>query len=250
MHTPLLAYHDPQFIDSDDGRPIRIVSEYLAPLRTFRDAGVSATVVFFGSARVHSGGPLGRYYDEACELARLVTAWSLEQCAGRLIVCSGGGPGIMEAANRGASLAGGRSIGLNFGLPFEQRPNRFISEGLGFEFHYFFMRKLWFAHLAHALITFPGGFGTFDELFEILTLAQTRKLDRPIPVLLYGSAYWNEVVNFEALVRHGTLAAEDLQLFEFVDDPQTAFARLQSRMPAPPTQPRVAFAKSRCGPGS
>jgi len=248
--TPLLAYRDPQFIESDDGRPIRIVSEYLSPLRSFRDAGVSATVVFFGSARVPARGPLGRYYEEAMELARLVTEWSRRECDGRLIVCSGGGPGIMEAANRGAQLAGGRSIGLNIGLPHEQRPNRYISEGLSFEFHYFFMRKLWFAHLAHALITFPGGFGTFDELFEILTLAQTRKLDRPIPVLLYGSAYWNEVVNFEALVRHGTIAAEDLQLFEFVDDPQTAFARLQSRMPAPPTQPRVAFAKSRCGPGS
>ncbi len=245
MHTPLLAYHDPEFIDSDDGRPIRIVSEYLAPLRSFRNAGVSATVVFFGSSRVRSGSPLGRYYDEASELARLVTEWSHKEWAGRLSVCSGGGPGIMEAANRGAHLAGGRSIGLNIGLPQEQRPNRFISPGLRFEFHYFFMRKLWFAHLAHALIAFPGGFGTFDELFEILTLAQTRKLDRPIPVFLYGSAYWNEVVNFEALVRHGTITAEDLKLFEFVDEPHAALARLQSRMPLPPAEPRVAFAKSR-----
>jgi uncharacterized protein (TIGR00730 family) len=250
VHTPLLAYHDPQFIDSDDGRPIRIVSEYLAPLRSFRDAGVSATVVFFGSARIHSEGPLGRYYDEACELARLITDWSQKQCGGRLIVCSGGGPGIMEAANRGAHLAGGRSIGLNIGLPHEQRPNRYISAGLSFEFHYFFMRKLWFAHLAHALIAFPGGFGTFDELFEILTLAQTRKLVRPIPVFLYGSAYWKDVVDFDALVRHGTIDAEDLKLFEFVDDPQRALARLTSCMPPPPTEPRVAFAKSRCHPGA
>jgi len=248
VHTPPLAYHDPRFIDSDEGRPIRIVSEYLAPLRTFRSAGVTATVVFFGSARIHSGDPLGRYYDEACELARLVTAWSLEQCHGRLIVCSGGGPGIMEAANRGASLAGGRSIGLNIGLPFEQRPNRFISPGLVFEFHYFFMRKLWFAHLAQALIAFPGGFGTFDELFEILTLAQTRKLDRPIPVLLYGSEFWREVVNFDALVRHGTIAAEDLQLFEFVDEPGAAFARLKSRVQLPAAEPGLSFAKSRCDP--
>ena len=248
MHTPLLAYRDPQFIESEDGRPIRIVSEYLAPLRSFRDAGVSATVVFFGSSRVRPHGALGRYYEEASELARLVTEWSRKECAGRLIVCSGGGPGIMEAANRGAQLAGGRSIGLNIGLPDEQRPNRYISAGLGFEFHYFFMRKLWFAHLAHALIAFPGGFGTFDELFEILTLAQTRKLDRPIPVFLYGSTYWNEVVNFQALVRHGTIDAEDLQLFEFVDEPHAALARLQSRMPTPPAEPRVAFAKSRCPP--
>jgi uncharacterized protein (TIGR00730 family) len=250
VHTPLLAYHDPQFIDSDDGRPIRIVSEYLAPLRTFHAAGVSATVVFFGSARIGPHSPLGRYYEEACELARLVTEWSRHACDGRLIVCSGGGPGIMEAANRGASLAGGCSIGLNIGLPHEQRPNRFISEGLCFEFHYFFMRKLWFAHLAHALIAFPGGFGTFDELFEILTLAQTRKLDRPIPVLLYGSDYWNEVVDFEALARHGTIDAEDLKLFEFIDEPQGALARLKARMPAPPAEPGVAFAKSRCHPGA
>jgi len=156
----------------------------------------------------------------------------------------------MEAANRGAHLAGGRSIGLNIGLPHEQRPNRYISAGLCFEFHYFFMRKLWFAHLAHALIAFPGGFGTFDELFEILTLAQTRKLVRPIPVFLYGSAYWKDVVDFDALVRHGTIDAEDLKLFEFVDEPQRALARLTSRMPPPPTEPRVAFAKSSCHPGA
>jgi uncharacterized protein (TIGR00730 family) len=250
VHTPLLAYHDPQFIDSDDGRPIRIVSEYLAPLRTFRNAGVTATVVFFGSARIRSDGPLGRYYDEANELARLVTEWSQNECGGRLIVCSGGGPGIMEAANHGADLAGGRSIGLNIGLPLEQRPNRYITDGLCFEFHYFFMRKLWFAHLAHALIAFPGGFGTLDELFEILTLAQTRKLDRPIPVFLYGSAYWNEVVNFAALVRHGTIAAEDLELFEFVDEPRAALARLKSQVQKPPAEPRLSFAKSRCHPGA
>jgi uncharacterized protein (TIGR00730 family) len=247
VHTPLLAYKDPQFIDSDDGRPIRIVSEYLAPLRAFRDAGVNATVVFFGSARARSGGTLGRYYDEASELARLVTEWSLRECGGRLIVCSGGGPGIMEAANRGANLAGGRSIGLNIGLPQEQRPNRFISEGLCFEFHYFFMRKLWFAHLAHALIAFPGGLGTLDEVFEILTLAQTRKLDQQIPVFLYGSAYWREVIDFDALVRHGTIDAADLKLFEFVDEPGAALARLESRI-RPPAEPRMSFAKSRCHP--
>ncbi len=249
MRSPLLAYHDPQYIDSDDGRPIRILAEYLAPLRAFRDAGVSATVVFFGSSRAHSRGQLGRYYDEATELARLLTDWSLRACAGRLIVCSGGGPGIMEAANRGARSAGGRSMGLNIGLPHEQRPNRFISGGLSFEFHYFFMRKLWFAHLAHALIAFPGGFGTFDEVFEILTLAQTRKLDRPIPVFLYGSAYWHEVVNFDALVRHGTIDAQDLELFEFVDEPGTALTRLQSRIQLPPAEPRISFAKSRRHPG-
>lgn len=249
-HSPKLAYHDPGFIDSDEGRPIRIVSEYLAPLRTFAECGVTATVVFFGSARARSGGALARYVDEATELARLVTEWSRSLPGGergeRLIVCSGGGPGIMEAANRGATLAGGRSIGLNIGLPQEQRPNPFITPELSFEFHYFFMRKLWFAHLAHALVAFPGGFGTLDELFEILTLAQTRKLDRSIPVLLYGSAYWKEVINFDALVRHGTIAREDLELFSFVDEPQASLALLKSRVALPAEPPGApCFARSR-----
>jgi uncharacterized protein (TIGR00730 family) len=247
MPTPPLAYHDPAFLDSDEGRPVRIVSEYLAPLRAFNAAGVTATVVFFGSARVRADGPLGRYVGEAMELARLVTEWSRSLAGERLIVCTGGGPGIMEAANRGAALAGGRSIGLNIGLPHEQRPNPYITPELGFEFHYFFMRKLWFAHLARALVAFPGGFGTFDELFEILTLAQTRKLERSIPVFLYGSAFWKEVVNFEALVRHGTIAAEDLKLFEFVDEPRAAFELIKSRAQlAPEPQPPSWFAKSRC----
>ena len=247
MRTPPRAYHDPKFIDSDEGRPVRIVSEYLAPLRAFGDAGISATVVFFGSARLRAGGPLGDYLAQATELARLVTEWSRTLGEERLVVCSGGGPGIMEAANRGAALAGGRSIGLNIGLPQEQRPNAYVTPELCFQFHYFFMRKLWFAHLAHALIAFPGGFGTLDELFEILTLAQTQKLDRSIPVLLYGSAFWKEVVNFDALVRHGTIAAGDLRLFEFVDEPHIALERLKSRIQLPSALlPRLSFARSRC----
>ncbi|TLY65937.1 MAG: TIGR00730 family Rossman fold protein [Gammaproteobacteria bacterium] len=245
MPTPPLAYHDPRFLDSDEARPIRIVSEYLAPLEAFRAANVAATVVFFGSARARVGGVLGRYVEEATELARLVTEWSRSELNGRLIVCSGGGPGIMEAANRGASLAGGRSIGLNIGLPQEQRPNRYITPELSFEFHYFFMRKLWFAHLARALVAFPGGFGTFDELFEILTLAQTHKLDRSIPVLLYGSPFWKEVVNFDALVHHGTIAREDLKLFELVDEPRAALELLKRRVELAPGE-RMSFAKSRC----
>ena len=243
MRTPPLAYHDRRFIDSDEGRPVRILSEYLEPLRAFSSAGVSATVVIFGSARLRPGGPLARYLEETAELARLVTEWSRTLCGERVVVCSGGGPGIMEAANRGAALAGGRSIGLNIALPHEQRPNEYITPELCFQFHYFFMRKLWFAHLAHALVVFPGGFGTLDELFEILTLAQTRKLYRSIPVLLYGSSFWKEIVNFDALVHHGMIAAEDLKLFEFVDEPSAAFALLKSRIePAP--APGVAFAKS------
>src|SRR3954467_9210996 len=203
---PVLAYRDQDFLDSDDARPLRIIAEYLAPLRALREQQVRDTIVFFGSARIVPDGPLGRYYSEARELARAITAWSmtLDGEAHRRIVCSGGGPGIMEAANRGAREAGGRTIGLNIGLPHEQRPNPYITPGLGFEFHYFFMRKLWFSHLARALVVFPGGFGTLDELSEMLTLTQTRKLVRGIPIVLYGSGYWNEVINFEAMVRHGT----------------------------------------------
>ncbi len=246
VRTPPLAYHDPKFIDSEDGRPVRIVSEYLAPLRSFSAAGISATVVFFGSARLRADQPLGHYLAEATELARLVTEWSRALCGERLVVCSGGGPGIMEAANRGAAIAGGRSIGLNIGLPQEQRPNPYITPELSFQFHYFFMRKLWFAHLAHALVAFPGGFGTLDELFEILTLAQTHKLDRSIPVFLYGSAFWKEVVNFDALVRHGTVAPEDLTLFEFVDEPRHTFELLKRRIESTPAAPpRLSFARSR-----
>jgi uncharacterized protein (TIGR00730 family) len=250
LERPLLAYHDPEFLGSDEARPLRIMAEYLQPLRAFREARVSDTVVFFGSARLREDGPNGRYVTQATELARLVTEWSLSlpENGHRLVVCSGGGPGIMEAVNKGASLAGGRSVGLNIGLPHEQRPNPYITPELSFQFHYFFMRKLWFAHLARALVVFPGGFGTFDELFEMLTLAQTRKLDRNILVLLYGSSYWKEVINFEALVRHGVIGAEDLNLFSFVDEPREALKRLQDGIvldPAPGMAPKPAFAKSR-----
>ena len=194
--------------------------------------------MFFGSARITPDGPLGRYYQEARELARLITTWSksLRSHAHRYVICSGGGPGIMEAANRGASEAGGRTIGLNIGLPHEQRPNPYITRGLSFEFHYFFMRKLWFAHLARALVVFPGGFGTLDEMTEILTLKQTQKLDRPIPVLLYGSQYWKEIINFDALVRHGMISPEDLELFTFVDDPARRFGLLQKGLSAQPEE--------------
>jgi uncharacterized protein (TIGR00730 family) len=245
-HRPL-AYKDEAFLDSADGRALRILAEYLAPLQTFRRERVHETVVFFGSARLAPDGPLGRYYEEARELARLVTVWSkgLPSHGHRFIVCSGGGGGIMEAANRGAAEAGGRTIGLNIGLPHEQRPNPYVTRELSFEFHYFFMRKLWFAHLACALVVFPGGFGTLDELTEILTLQQTGKLKRRIPVLLYGSEYWKEVINFDALVRHGMISSEDLELFQYVDDPSAALARLQAGMGIEPEDDTPAFASSR-----
>lgn len=227
-----LAYEDKDFLLSDDGRPLRIIAEYLEPLRRFRRANIHDTIVFFGSARLASDGPLGRFYQEARELARLLTVWSkgLSSNAHHYVVCSGGGGGIMEAANRGATDAGGRTIGLNISLPREQRPNPYVAHDLEFEFHYFFMRKLWFVHLARALVVFPGGFGTLDELTEILTLAQTRKLECPIPVILYGTSYWTEIINFEALVRHGMIDREDLELFQYADDPATALGLLQSRL--------------------
>jgi uncharacterized protein (TIGR00730 family) len=243
---PPIAYHDPAFLDSDDARPVRILAEYLEPLRRFRRERIHDTVVFFGSARIASGGPLGRYYDEARELARLLTLWSKTLPGDeRFVVCSGGGGGIMEAANRGALEAGGRTIGLNIGLPHEQRPNPYLTPGLSLEFHYFFMRKLWFSHLARALVVFPGGFGTLDELFELLTLTQTGKLERDIPIVLYGSSYWQEVVSFPAMVRHGLIDERDTRLFSFADDPQSALALLQTKLPVGADGATPAFAKSR-----
>jgi uncharacterized protein (TIGR00730 family) len=246
-NAPELAYQDPAFLASEDGRPMRILAEYLEPLHRFRCANIHDTIVFLGSARLSSDGPLGRYYEEARELARLLTQWSksLSAHAHRYVVCSGGGGGIMEAANRGAAEAGGRTIGLNISLPDEQRPNAYVTHDLLFEFRYFFMRKLWFAHLARALVVFPGGFGTLDELTEILTLAQTRKLERPIPVILYGTSYWNEVLNFEALMRHGMIERKDLELFHYADAPAVACALLQSALPAEPEQLSPCFAHSR-----
>jgi uncharacterized protein (TIGR00730 family) len=230
-HLPL-AYRNSEFLDAPEGRSLRILSEYLYPLEHFRKERVHDTVVFFGSARLMEMGPLGRYYNDARELARRLTAWSesLHNSTRRFVVCSGGGPGIMEAANRGARDAGGKTVGLNIGLPFEQRPNPFVTPELNFEFHYFFMRKFWFAYLAKALVVFPGGFGTLDELTEILTLVQTQKLMKRMIVILYGTSFWKEVINFEALVRHGMIAAEDLNLFQFADDVETAFQELKAGM--------------------
>src|SRR5438309_8577489 len=271
-----LAYENPQFLNSPDGRGLRILSEYQEPLARFRRERIQDTVVFFGSARfanlssaesalqllekpgsatpapeeeqpatldgalhgresslklkrAKAAVEMARYYEDARRLAYLLTKWSMKLPSKRLrfVVTSGGGPGIMEAANQGASEAGGKTIGLNIRLPFEQFPNRYITPELNFEFHYFFMRKYWFAYLAKALVVFPGGFGTLDELFELLTLAQTQKLAKKILVLIYGRDYWNKILNLPALVEAGAVSEEDLELFTIVDSPQEGFEMLR-----------------------
>ena len=245
-----LAYRNREFMDTPDARSLRILSEYLYPLSHFRKEKIRDTIVFFGSARTFESATNGRYYRDARELARRITEWSnsLHEASRRFVICSGGGPGIMEAANRGAQDAGGKTIGLNIGLPMEQRPNPFITPELNFEFHYFFMLKFWFAYLAKALVVFPGGFGTLDELTEILTLVQTQKLVKKIVVVLYGTSFWKEIINFEALVRHGMIAEEDLNLFQFADDVDGAFQILESGLTKhylEPDKETPAIAKSR-----
>jgi uncharacterized protein (TIGR00730 family) len=274
MSQQPMAYQHPEFLESAEARPIRILAEYLEPLRRFKDQQIQDTVVFFGSARVDSReraeralrtlrarGVHGadehyqaeltktrkavewaRYYEEARELARLLTTWSrtLPSENHRFVVTSGGGPGIMEAANRGAREAGGKTIGLNIRLPFEQGANPYITEGLHFEFHYFFMRKFWFAYLAKALVIFPGGFGTCDELFEILTLVQTDKLSKKIEVVLYGRDYWNQVFNLKPMEEWGAIAEQDLDLLSYADTPSDAFTLLREHLIAHHLEPGTA----------
>lgn len=252
---PLKAYKNLDFLNSNSARVLRILSEYLEPESRFRHYKVKDTIVFFGSARIrpredvekelktdglengqreklNRALEMSRYYDDAVELARLLTEWSksLKERQRRFLICSGGGPGIMEAANRGAALAHGKSIGLNISLPFEQAPNPYISNELSFEFHYFFMRKFWFIYLSKALVIFPGGFGTLDELLEVLTLIQTKKLRRPIPIVIYGEQYWREVLNLDALEKWGMINQEDLNLFRFADTSQVAFEYLRDQL--------------------
>src|SRR5436190_2426473 len=264
MSEQPVAYLNPSFLENADARPIRILAEYLEPLNRFKEQRIQDTIVFFGSARVdsreratralrtlrargvqdadeHFQAELtksrkalewARYYEDARELARLVTAWSrtLGSENHRFVITSGGGPGIMEAANRGAREAGGKTIGLNIRLPYEQGANPYITEGLHFEFHYFFMRKFWFAYLAKALVIFPGGFGTCDELFEILTLVQTDKLSKQIGIILYGSEYWNEVLHFKPMAEWGAISEKDVELFHYCDTPADAFELLRAHL--------------------
>ncbi len=274
-----LAYENAEFLNSPDGRLLRIIAEYQEPMARFRRERIQDTVVFFGSARfraldeasselellantgsaeaaphheqpatpgeIESGEPsrlklklaeaaveMAQYYEDARRLAGMVATWAqtLPGRRHRFVVTSGGGPGIMEAANRGAYEAGCKTIGLNIRLPFEQHPNPYITPELNFDFHYFFMRKYWFAYLAKALVVFPGGFGTLDEMFELLTLAQTRKLAKKITVVIYGSDYWKHVINLELLAEKGAIAPSDLELFEWADTPEEAFRILKERL--------------------
>src|ERR1700681_4842648 len=268
-----LAYLYREFLESADARPIRILAEYLEPLGRFKEEKIQDTVVFFGSARVDSreraeralltlrargdrdardqyeqeltksrkAVEWARVYEDARELAGLLTAWSMTLPSDnhRFVVTSGGGPGIMEAANRGAREAGGKTIGLNIRLPFEQEANPYITDGLQFEFHYFFMRKFWFAYLAKALVIFPGGFGTCDELFEILTLAQTDKLSKKIAVILYGSDYWTHVLDLKPMAEWGAIAEKDLDLMTYADTPSDAFDLLKAHLVTHPLEPPI-----------
>jgi uncharacterized protein (TIGR00730 family) len=239
-------YLDEDFLESEEGRSIRILAEYLHPLRNLQIQDVHSTIVFFGSARIKPDGPFGKYYESAKDLARRLADWSKTVDGGnQFIICTGGGPGIMEAANRGASEAEARTMGLNIGLPYEQRPNSFISPDLQFDFRYFFMRKLWFAHLARALVVFPGGFGTLDELFEVLTLLQTKKISRKIPIVLYGSSFWKQLVNFDFLVDQGFIKREDMDLFHLSDAVEDAFQYLKSKLHVEPETTVPGIAKSR-----
>ena len=252
-----VAYLNEQFLKAPEARALRILAEYLEPFAHFRREKIRDTVVFFGSARLREDGPLGRYYHEARELARMLTEWAdqFTNSTYRFVVCSGGGPGIMEAANRGAHDANGKTVGLNIGLPYEQLPNPFITPELSFEFHYFFMRKFWFAYLSKALVVFPGGFGTMDELMELLTLTQTQKLAKKITILLYGSSYWKEIINFDALVKYDMISPEDLELFQYADDPQSAFDLLKAGLmthalqPETPETPSISKSRNPQAPG-
>lgn len=254
----LKAYENIDFLNSSDGRIIRMLSEYLQPQSKFKKYKIIDTIVFFGSARLKSRKDslaeikkfntinpntnllaenlrqaqqllkMSKYYEDAVELSKKLTEWSLslETNSNRFIICSGGGPGIMEAANKGAKLAGGYSIGLNISIPFEQFVNKYVTKDLSFEFHYFFMRKFWFAYLAKALIVFPGGFGTMDEFFEILTLIQTEKIKKKMLLMVYDEKYWKSIINFEELVNNGVVSRSDLNKFVFCNTVDQAYHQI------------------------
>ena len=230
-------YRDPEFLESMEGRTLRILSEYLGPMARLEKEKINSTILFLGSSKaspLDGDSLLYKYYWEAEELAFLLAKWAipLKRPKGKnFVICTGAGPGIMEAANRGASRAGGETLGMNISLPQAQEPNPFITPELSFTFHYFFMRKFWLVYKAKAVIIFPGGYGTLDEFFEIITLLQTSKISkRELTLILYGEEYWRRVVQFEKLVELKAIAAEDLQLFKFCSTPREAFAFLKKRL--------------------
>ena len=258
-NLPEKAYKNLDFLTSKDARIIRILSEFLEPQTRFNEFNIVDTIVFFGSARLKSKREaskelrefkksnneksknynsmlkkhetslrMSKYYEDSVELAEKLTNWSMNLPTNekRFIVCSGGGPGIMEAANKGAKKAGGYSVGLNISIPFEQFVNKYVEKELAFEFHYFFMRKFWFAYLAKALIVFPGGFGTLDELMEILTLMQTGKIKKDIKIIVYDKEFWTKIIDFDALVENGVISLEDLNLFEFCNTVDEMFDKI------------------------
>jgi hypothetical protein len=254
---PVKAYANPAFMESKDARQLRILAEYLEPEKRFEHYKIDDTVVFMGSARLKPRDvaqdqlrraeagegevslrkarhdlEMAQHYENARELARRLTEWSkqLGDNDRRFVICTGGGPGVMEAANRGASEARGMNIGLSITLPMEQHENPYVTRELGFEFHYFFMRKFWFTYMAKAVIFFPGGFGTLDELFEMLTLLQTHKIKKHMPIVLFGSEFWNEVVSFDALVKYGTIDEKDLELFTVTDSLDEAYDILTTEL--------------------
>src|SRR6201982_700692 len=264
QHAPKAPHEDPKFLESTPARPLRILAEYINPLAQLKREGIGDTIVMFGSARIHSREnalarlerlkkakagksaegkarhrqaltaaknalEMSRYYEEARQLSHKITTWamSLGPRPRRFVICSGGGPGIMEAANRGAYEAGGKSIGLSIELPHEQFANPYISPELSFNFHYFFMRKLWFAQIAKALIVFPGGFGTMDELWEMMTLLQTGKLPKNNLIIIYGRKYWDEVLNLRAMVRWGMISHSEFKMLQFADTVDEAFERIR-----------------------
>jgi uncharacterized protein (TIGR00730 family) len=268
QHAPKPPHEDLQFLQSTPARPLRILAEYLQPMVQLKKENIGDTIVIFGSARIESRETalarltrlknakiaksakaerakhrtamkdaksaleMSRYYEEARELSHKITAWasSLGPKPRRFVICSGGGPGIMEAANRGAYEAGGKSLGLSIELPHEQFSNAYISPELSLNFHYFFMRKLWFAQIAKALIVFPGGFGTMDELWEMMTLLQTGKLSKNNMILIYGRRYWEQVLNFRAMVRWGMINPEEYKLIQFADTVDEAFEKIRTGM--------------------
>ncbi|MAV93369.1 MAG: lysine decarboxylase [Candidatus Marinimicrobia bacterium] len=226
-------YYDKKFLGSMSGRPIRILSEYLFPLESFNKHQIDSTIVFFGSARIENKNntPINKYYSKAKDLSYKITKWNLEKFDGKkFVVASGAGPGIMEAANQGAYEAKGKTVGLGISLPFEQTNNKWITKGLNFVFHYFFMRKFWFIYKTKGIVVWPGGVGTLDEFFDIITLIQTKKITRNIPIILFGKDFWDGLIDWDRLIENKVISKSDLDLFVIINSVEEAFEYLKQNM--------------------